>query len=134
MLKSQIEVYQIESRNPHLHEVKGEEHVQDMSYAALEVIYKSPLTPDYIKEEIMTDMVNRGLLEEGEPVTETVRYYPNIRTCKLDKFQQSLSNHEYYPFLDADISHYLDPLEEIHRDDKPNADELKPKSSLLEIK
>ena len=31
VMNNQIEIFQIESRNPHLHEVKGDRHVKDMS-------------------------------------------------------------------------------------------------------
>ena len=50
IMKQGIEFFQIESRNPHLHEVKGEEHVLSMIREAMEVIYRSPMCPDYLKK------------------------------------------------------------------------------------
>ena len=38
IMKKGIEFFQIESRNPHLHEVKGDQHVKEMSLMVAEVI------------------------------------------------------------------------------------------------
>ncbi|MEQ9440536.1 MAG: mannosyl-3-phosphoglycerate synthase [Cyclobacteriaceae bacterium] len=95
VMKNRIELFQIESRNPHLHEVKGDVHVQDMSRAALEVIYRSPICPESLKEEIMEDMYNRKLLKAGEKLPETLAYYPAICNADLKKFAKTLENHDY---------------------------------------
>ncbi|MEM8970198.1 MAG: mannosyl-3-phosphoglycerate synthase, partial [Bacteroidota bacterium] len=87
--------FQIESRNPHLHEVKGDVHVQDMSRAAMEVIYRSPICPDTLKKEILDDLYNRKLLKSGEKLPETLSYYPAICNADLKKFAKTLESHEY---------------------------------------
>src|SRR3972149_6351444 len=38
-----VDILQIETRNPHLHEVKGDEHIQDMLQTSLDIIYNSPI-------------------------------------------------------------------------------------------
>ncbi len=134
IMNNQIEIFQIESRNPHLHEVKGDEHVKDMSYSALESIYRSSITPEGLKEEILEDIYNRNLLERGEPFKKSIQYYPNIRTSNVAKFQKSLQNHAYYPFLDGDISEYTAPMkskvQSIHPENINEAEQL----GQLEIK
>lgn len=106
VMKQGIQFFQIESRNPHLHEVKGDEHVKSMSREAMEVIYRSPLCPDHLKEEIMADLVNRGLLIEGEEMPETVRYYPALNQVNMLKFMEVLKDSPYMEFLNADLSDY----------------------------
>ncbi|HEY9117915.1 MAG TPA: mannosyl-3-phosphoglycerate synthase, partial [Roseivirga sp.] len=106
VMKQGIQFFQIESRNPHLHEVKGDEHVKSMSREAMEVIYRSPLCPDHLKEEIMADLVNRGLLKEGEEMPESVRYYPALTKVNMLKFMEVLKDSPYMEFLTADLSDY----------------------------
>lgn len=104
ILKNRIEVFQIESRNPHLHEVKGDEHVKDMSRAAMEVIYRSPICPKPVKDEIMEDVYNRKLIKKGDKLIDTLTYYPAILNADLKKFAQTLKNEPYAPMLKADPS------------------------------
>ncbi|WKN43224.1 mannosyl-3-phosphoglycerate synthase [Tunicatimonas pelagia] len=101
VMKNRIELFQIESRNPHLHEVKGDVHVQDMSRAAMEVIYRSPICPESLKKEILNDLYNRKLLKDGEKLPETLSYYPAICNADLKKFAKTLENHEYAKYLKA---------------------------------
>lgn len=62
-LKGQsIEVYQIESRNPHLHETGDKDHIKEMSYIAMQAIYHSPICPDELKKDIFNKMVRQKLL------------------------------------------------------------------------
>ncbi len=106
ILKQGIEVYQIESRNPHLHEVKGNEHVKDMSKAALEVIYRSPLCPESVKKEILEDLYFRKILPNAEDMPKEVKYYPAIVNCDLKKLQKELQNEPYGDKLTLDLSKY----------------------------
>ena len=134
VMNNQIEIFQIESRNPHLHEVKGDEHVKDMSYAALESIYRSPITPQGLKEEILEDIYNRNLLNRDEPFKNTIKYYPSIRTSNVGKFQKSLQNHPYYEFLSGDVSGYSEKVDEIDRTIHPENIEETEELGQLEIK
>lgn len=106
VMKQGIQFFQIESRNPHLHEVKGDEHVKSMSREAMEVIYHSPLCPEHLKEEILLDLYNRGLLKDGEDMPETVRYYPALTQVNMLKFKAALKDAPYADFLKADLSNY----------------------------
>lgn len=106
VLNQGIEVFQIESRNPHLHEVKGEEHVKDMSLEAMEVIYRSPMCSESLRQEIMEDIYHRGLLREGEKMKESLTYYPAIINANLKVFYETIKNEPYAELLQIDLSHY----------------------------
>ncbi len=47
-----IKIYQIESRNPHIHAERGDEHIADMIHRSLGVIYHSKLYIDEIKDDV----------------------------------------------------------------------------------
>ena len=64
-------ICQIESRNPHLHEDKGNEHIDDMIDVSLSVIYNSKICPDVVKNEILENVKSRR--KEGE-IKNIVRY------------------------------------------------------------
>lgn len=84
-MRERIAICQIESRNPHLHESKGDEHVEDMIDASLSVIYHSPLCPEQLKEEIMDNLRQRYGDECPEAIAP-VRVYPNLSKLNLDSF------------------------------------------------
>ncbi len=52
MMDEGAEIFQVETRNPHFHDEKGPEHVEEMLGQSLNVIYDSPLCPDSLREEI----------------------------------------------------------------------------------
>ena len=85
IMRHHIDVYQIESRNPHLHESKGDDHVDDMIYASLQVVYHSPLCPDIIKEQIISELRQRKILEKGEKPDKPT-YYPALENVNLEAF------------------------------------------------
>jgi mannosyl-3-phosphoglycerate synthase len=66
VMKSGVEVFQIESRNPHLHEAGDIEHVEEMSFLAMQTMYHSPLCRDRLKKEILNEMVKRKTLVKGK--------------------------------------------------------------------
>jgi mannosyl-3-phosphoglycerate synthase len=108
-MKESIELFQIESRNPHLHEVKGDEHVKDMSIAALEVLYRSPVAPEGLKKEILKDLFDRGMIEDKKgPMKEKVIYYPAVMFADLKKFQGVLANQPYADLMNGDVTKYIE--------------------------
>lgn len=50
--RSLVDVFQVETRNPHFHEDKGHDHVFDMRLESLAALLGSSLTPDTVKSEI----------------------------------------------------------------------------------
>jgi mannosyl-3-phosphoglycerate synthase len=61
-----VEVFQIETLNPHLHEDKGSEHVKEMILSSLGVIYHSELANEGLRNQILDDLRIHGLLKEEE--------------------------------------------------------------------
>lgn len=82
-----IDVFQIESRNPHMHENKGDEHVRSMSLEALATIYHSELCGELLREEILEAARQDGLLLNGA-VPEAPMIYPPLGPF-LDRFAEA---------------------------------------------
>jgi len=89
VMASSVPVLQIETRNPHFHDNKGEEHVQGMRMQALNVLYHSPVTLPSVRQAIVEFMVEQGALGIGqEPPRE--RVYPPVGTLDLDLLYDAL--------------------------------------------
>jgi len=135
VMKESIELFQIESRNPHLHEVKGDEHVKDMSVAALEVLYRSPVAPEGFKKEILKDLFDRGMIEDKNgPMKEQVTYYPAVMFADLKKFQEVLSNQPYADLMSGDIKKYIEYKDSAAGMVSAKKPVKKPEAGRLEIK
>ena len=100
-VKRVVEVFQIESRNPHLHAEKGNEHVEQMIFAALKVIYHSPVTPEAVKKEILADLRERRLIGKEENVPEE-GYYPPLAQIDLAAFADTVKQRPYARVFDWD--------------------------------
>src|SRR3954471_2289768 len=99
VLASSVPVLQIETRNPHFHDNKGEEHVQGMRMQALNVLYHSEVTLPAVRQAIIEFMVSQGALATGqEPPRE--RTYPPVGTLALDLL---------YDALDAEAQTFRQP-------------------------
>ncbi|GAA0508590.1 mannosyl-3-phosphoglycerate synthase [Paractinoplanes deccanensis] len=89
VMATSVPVLQIETRNPHFHDNKGEEHVQGMRMQALNVLYHSPVTLPSVRQAILDFMVEQGALATGqEPPRE--RVYPPVGTLDLDLLYDAL--------------------------------------------
>ncbi|WP_213011547.1 mannosyl-3-phosphoglycerate synthase [Paractinoplanes toevensis] len=89
VMANSVPVLQIETRNPHFHDNKGEEHVQGMRMQALNVLYHSPVTLPAVKQAILEFMIEQGALGPGqEPPRE--RTYPPVGTLDLDLLYDAL--------------------------------------------
>ncbi|WP_203800782.1 mannosyl-3-phosphoglycerate synthase [Paractinoplanes tereljensis] len=89
VMANSVPVLQIETRNPHFHDNKGEEHVQGMRMQALNVLYHSPVTLPAVKQAILEFMIEQGALGPGqEPPRE--RVYPPVGTLDLDLLYDAL--------------------------------------------
>jgi mannosyl-3-phosphoglycerate synthase len=85
-----IEVMQVETRNPHFHEDKGDDHLKEMIVASLGSVYHSKICPPKLREKIIEALHSKGMLDEGqlEPPTPV----------KIE------------PFKDIDIRHFAKAL------------------------
>ena len=98
-----IEIFQIETRNPHLHEEKGIKHLkQEMLLPGLAAIYHSRLCVDSCRENIARELVTQGILKEGEEPPKP-RLYEAPRSINMSKFQEVMAeNLDSYSALTAD--------------------------------
>jgi mannosyl-3-phosphoglycerate synthase len=84
-VSEKITICQIESRNPHMHESKGDDHVEDMIDASLSVIFHSAVCPDVIKQDIMENVrLRRGANPPNE--LAKVRMYPSLTNVNVSTF------------------------------------------------
>jgi mannosyl-3-phosphoglycerate synthase len=89
VMASSVPVLQIETRNPHFHDNKGEEHVQGMRMQALNVLYHSPVALPAVRSAILEFMIAQGALAPGEePPRE--RIYPPVGSLAMDLFRDAL--------------------------------------------
>ena len=61
-----IEVMQIETRNPHFHEEKGDIHLKEMFNESLGCIYHSKICHPRLREKIIEELRGRGILDERQ--------------------------------------------------------------------
>ncbi|MBN8678263.1 MAG: mannosyl-3-phosphoglycerate synthase [Chitinophagales bacterium] len=69
-----VYLYQIESRNPHLHDAKEDGHVEEMIHQSLSVIYHSPLCTEVVKSEILGELRRLNILKKHELPKAPVKY------------------------------------------------------------
>ena len=85
-----IEVFQIETLNPHIHEEKGEEHIKNMLLGSLSTIYNSKLCNDYVRQKVLEELVD--ILERWEKPPEML-IMPPIGDIDAIKFAKLLNTH-----------------------------------------
>lgn len=59
-----VEIFQIETRNPHFHEDKGNAHLAEMLEASLLSIYHSPVCPEQLRSELHEYLGGRQFTKE----------------------------------------------------------------------
>jgi len=78
VMKAGVEVFQMESRNPHLHNVdKGTSHIREMIEYSLAAMYHSDICSENIKKEILTELRKQKILRKGEAPVKA-RQYPAL--------------------------------------------------------
>lgn len=82
-----VEVFQVETRNPHFHENKGDEHVEDMRAGALCTISQSPICPEPVRDAIQEFFQEKG---QTAPIDEPIRVYPPLRNLDISAFMNTL--------------------------------------------
>jgi mannosyl-3-phosphoglycerate synthase len=89
VMRQSVDIFQVETRNPHFHDNKGSDHVQEMRLQALNVLYHSPICLPGVREEIIEFLREQGVLAEGaEPPQE--RVYPPVSSLDLGAFLTAL--------------------------------------------
>ncbi|MDR4489947.1 MAG: mannosyl-3-phosphoglycerate synthase [Candidatus Nitrosocosmicus sp.] len=90
--KGFVEVFQIETRNPHFHENKGDEHITGMLYESLNVINNSKIC----NTEITKDIKNHMIMLQHKANDGSIKLNGNnndhimapINTIPIDKFNE----------------------------------------------
>jgi mannosyl-3-phosphoglycerate synthase len=82
-----IEVMQIETRNPHFHEEKGDAHLRQMFLEALGCIFHSKICHPELREKIKSELQGRGLLEDNQepPQLQRIRPFKEIDISTFGK-------------------------------------------------
>ena len=81
--RSLVDVFQVETRNPHFHEDKGNAHVADMRLESLTALLGSPLTPETVRSEILQFLNDEGI-DPGLLTPPLV--YPPWERADIDTF------------------------------------------------
>lgn len=98
LMRKSIEVYQIESRNPHLHEVGDEDHIDQMSYLAMQAIYHSPICPNELRTELLHEMKEKELLTNSHKPPKP-HQFPALINIKADEFFEEIKSASYAKLL-----------------------------------
>ena len=61
-----IEIMQVETRNPHFHEEKGDDHLNEMVNGSLGCIYHSKICPPRLRDKISEWLHGREIIQEGQ--------------------------------------------------------------------
>jgi len=98
--KHGVEVFQIETRNPHLHEEKGLEHLQGMLLPGLGAIYHSALCETETKQMILDELLRQNAIKpDEEPPKPCISAPP--KKVDLQKFTKVMEEHiQSYPALE----------------------------------
>ncbi len=90
IMKSGVEVFQIESRNPHLHEVtKGDDHINEMIEYSLSVLWHSGICPTSLKKDI-SDELHRLKIIRKNATPVKLRQYPVLSSINFKAAGRSL--------------------------------------------
>lgn len=90
IMKSGVELFQIESRNPHLHETaKGVDHIREMIEYSLSVLWHSAICPAGLKKDIAGELRRLKIkFKGGEPVK--LRRYPVLSSLDFKAAARSV--------------------------------------------
>lgn len=61
-----VEIMQVETRNPHFHEDKGDDHLKEMVVTSLGSMYHSKICPPKVREKILESLRSKNMLEEDQ--------------------------------------------------------------------
>jgi mannosyl-3-phosphoglycerate synthase len=61
-----VEIMQVETRNPHFHEDKGDDHLKEMVVTSLGSIYHSKICPPKLREKILETLRSKNMVEEDQ--------------------------------------------------------------------
>ena len=91
-----VEVMQVETRNPHFHEDKGDDHLKEMIVASLASIYHSKICPPKLREKILESLRAKSMLEEGQQEPPVPLKIEPVKDIDIRQFAKVLSKASTY--------------------------------------
>jgi mannosyl-3-phosphoglycerate synthase len=89
VIEQGIDILQIETRNPHLHEERGNQHLNNILLSSMSTIYHSPLCDKKVKQAILSELVNQGILHDGDSPLP-VHVNAPLRSVNIGKFADAI--------------------------------------------
>ncbi|MGD1836369.1 MAG: mannosyl-3-phosphoglycerate synthase [Nitrososphaeraceae archaeon] len=86
-----VEVMQVETRNPHFHEEKGEAHLKEMINGSLGCIYHSKICHPKLKEKLMEEMLNKSTIEKNTEPPSLEKISP-FKQIDIKSFEKKLND------------------------------------------
>jgi mannosyl-3-phosphoglycerate synthase len=86
-----VEVMQVETRNPHFHEEKGDAHLKEMFNGSLGCIYHSKICPPKLREKIIEELRERDIIDEGQEPAVLQKISP-FKNIDMHEFAKVLHN------------------------------------------
>jgi len=83
--KNGIDLFQIETLNPHIHEEKGEKHVESMLLGSLSALYHSSLCGESLKSRMFESLKASGVVDRESQI-EKNKIIPSIGNIDVKKF------------------------------------------------
>lgn len=99
-----VQVYQIETRNPHVHVDKGDEHLTNMLLSSIGIIYHSKTCNDSLRNIMMDELTALGLIKKGEKPPKIPTLGP-IKKIDFNKFKKSLESNAKTLITMGEITH-----------------------------
>jgi mannosyl-3-phosphoglycerate synthase len=90
-----VEIMQVETRNPHFHEDKGDDHLKEMVVGSLGSIYHSKICPPKVREKILEALRSKNMLEENQdpPVPNKIEPFKDIDVRQFAKVLSKASTY-----------------------------------------
>src|SRR5918994_4201934 len=92
-----VEIMQVETRNPHFHEDKGDDHLKEMVVGSLGSIYHSKICPPKVRERILEALRSKNMLEESEqqepPAPQKIEPFKDIDVRQFAKVLSKASTY-----------------------------------------
>lgn len=85
VMQKGVEIAQVETRNPHFHEDKGEEHLEEMLKGSLSSIYFSKLCTEDLKKQIIDELKGKGIIKDKRQLHHPI-LIPPFNTININKF------------------------------------------------
>ena len=91
-----IEIMQVETRNPHFHEDKGDDHLKEMVMGSLGSIYHSKICPPKLREKILESLRGKGMMEEGGQEPTSPVKIESFKDIDIRQFAKALNRATSY--------------------------------------